>query len=289
VNRHRALDVVQVTTRACRGYGIASVSGGAFAAGAAHLRVLGTLPLGAIASGAVYFDDADAVRTLPDGEYTGNAPDEITLAAAPERTSIRTSGTWRNPGVRYHIAAASDLVVDGPDAPLLTIAPGTVLAFADASGLIVGMDTRAAIVADGLADASRIAFVRAASAPASPLGTWRGILLGPHFDVARTRLRFARIADAARTSGERACGIAANGADAALLRIAARPSAETVRNVEFVWAPANDIAIARDWRGESVDLAAPSAGNGFSSAVFACRQTPVRDSRGRCPARARCD
>ncbi len=37
--------------------------------------------------------------------------------------------TWRNLGVPYHVADNADVRVDGPAAPVLTVAPGVTIRF----------------------------------------------------------------------------------------------------------------------------------------------------------------
>jgi hypothetical protein len=285
VNSSASLDVLHVTTRACRGYGIALVHGGAFALPAAHLRVLGTVTLGSRRSGAILFDDADSVRTLPDGEFSGNANDEITIAPTADRTAISTTAQWRNPGVRYHIASERDLdlEVGGANSPTLTIAPGVSLAFDEHTGLTVGVASSAALIADGLAVGSIVMF-----GPATTTA-WRGIAFGPQFDPERTRIRYAQIRGGARRGETRSCGLDPAAPDLASIRFALPPLPETLANVNFLGANGPGIAIARDWSGESRDLADAHLGNAFSAGAFACRQTPVRDERGRCPLHARCE
>src|SRR5204863_2079503 len=113
--------------------------------------------------------------------------------------TARTTGTWPNLGVRYHFVDDYDARIEGPTAPVITVAPGTTLAFGHHASLSVGWDAEGGLVADGAADATRITFTQAGSDP-SP-GAWEGIYLGARHNRTRTRLAFVNISFAGDSDG----------------------------------------------------------------------------------------
>ena len=78
---------------------------------------------------------ANQVGTLPTGSYTGNALDEILV---PTGTAVSTSQTWHDLGVPYHLTGGAYLkVAAASGVAVLTIDPGTTLAFDKGAGMLV--------------------------------------------------------------------------------------------------------------------------------------------------------
>jgi len=104
--------------------------------------------------------------------------------------------TWRNLGVPYHVADNADVRVDGPAAPVLTVAPGVTIRFGRGAGISVGYDAEGALVMDGASDATRIT-LRPAGTDESP-GQWHGVYFGPRYNRTASKVRFVTI----RSAGE---------------------------------------------------------------------------------------
>jgi hypothetical protein len=272
------LEVQHVTAQHCRAFGVALTETGAFAPTSTALRVTGTVTRDAEQSAAVVFDHPNAVRTLPAGTYTGNEVDEILVTGGNSGRPVRTSGTWQNPGVRYRIEDHSGLWIEGPTGPVLTLAPGTTVAFGRDAELRVGLNAEGGIVADGQSEEGRITFTSASSDP-SP-GSWSGIVLGERFNRARSRFQFATIGYGGMHAS--LCSWSEDQAQQAMVRIDAPPHAELFRHVRFTGAPENGAVIGRTWNGAAVNFATATLGNDFAQAGTSCRQSPVRDASGGC-------
>jgi hypothetical protein len=275
-SRLALLDVQNVTLRDCRGHGIRLSEDGAFAPSATSVTVSGAVASDFASTGAIYIDAPDAVRTLPSGKYTGNAVDEITVGGVGD---VRSTATWRDPGVRYHILRG--LRIQGPNAPVLTIAPAARLAFERDAGLVVGADSGGGLVADGASEERRIVFTAGATRPTP--GSWDAIVLGPHFDRAASRLAYVTIEYGGGTAHGALCPWAAEHADTALLVFAAAPtSAQIVSHARFVGAPAAGAVVAPLWTGAPLDFTDPALGNDFGFAGARCHVAPVRAETGAC-------
>jgi hypothetical protein len=277
------LDLQHVLVRNCRGFGVELAQSGTFSSTSTALTVRETVAGGRTSSGAVAFLNVNAVRTLPEGTYTGNEVNEIYIGGS---NVLSTTGAWRNPGVRYRIADDLDLRVEGPSAPVLTLAPGTTVAFGSGASLSIGWDAEGALVADGTNEQHRITFTASATEP-NP-GAWEGIFIGERALRARTKLAWVNIAFAGGDSGwDGACAWSDEENDAALY-LATPLAAESVTHVTFSGLPANTAAIARAWRaGPAVDYTATVLGNSFNNAGTSCKQSPVRVNES-CPENARC-
>ncbi|MBM3312961.1 right-handed parallel beta-helix repeat-containing protein [candidate division WOR-3 bacterium] len=109
---------------------------------------------------------APAVSSIGSGNrLTGNLVNAVRLAGG----LVTATDTWPNLQLPYHITAT--VTVAGPSGPVLTIAPGCSLLFADSAGLRIGVTYPGGLRADGAY--GRIAFLPLAAAPGP--ATWRGI------------------------------------------------------------------------------------------------------------------
>lgn len=278
------LDLQHVLVRAFRGFGIAATGQGTFSDTSLDITVREGIVGGRDHAGSAWFGSPNTVRTLPAGAYTGNEINEVYVSGSDP---IATTGTWRNPGVRYHIADDTDMRVEGPTSPVLTIAAGTTLAFGAGASLSVGWNAEGALVADGANEAGRISFTAAASEP-NP-GSWEGIYIGERALRARTKLAWVNIAFAAGDSNtDPTCPWNEQENDAALY-LQSPIAAENITHVTFSNLPENTAAIARNWRNApAINYAAPALANNFAQAGTSCKQSPVHVNDG-CPENARCE
>ncbi len=144
---------------------------------------------------------AELVGALPAGAYTGNALDEILV---PTGTTVSTSQTWHDLGVPYHLTGGGYLKVAGAGAvAVLTIEPGTTLAFDKGAGVMIDPTASKTGTASGALHAvglgtRQITFTSAAATPAS--GDWQGIFFGGAIDPS-TQVSQAHIAYAGGPGG----------------------------------------------------------------------------------------
>lgn len=110
---------------------------------------------------------AEHVRTIGSGNaFTGNSKSAIRVRGG----SIRTSGTWPNPGVPYVVT--SDVAIgDNSASPVLTIAPGTTIQLVPGVEFYCGYTASGGLIADGTQ--ARIRFT--SSVPAPSRGDWQSI------------------------------------------------------------------------------------------------------------------
>ncbi len=274
-------DLQHVLTRNCAGFGVAFWDQGTFSSTSVDLTVRDTAVAGNSHAGAVFFQNANSVRTLPQGAYGGNEVNEIYIE---NNQAVTESGTWRNPGIRYRIADDVDLRVEGPRSPVLQIAPGTTIAFGSNSSLAVGMDAEGALVAEGT-EQERITFTASATEPNA--GAWEGLFVGERALRARTKFAWVNIAFAGGDSGyDSACAWNENENDGALY-VAAPLPAENISHVTFGGLPENAAAIVRTFQGTAIDYGAAALANNFGAGT-SCKQSPLRGADG-CPENARCN
>jgi len=283
INWLPGLDVQNVTLSNCRGFGAVLLDGGSFSTGSTGLTVTGGTAGDATANGSVAIGNPDSVRTLPSGSYTGNQVSEILVqAAAP----IRTTGRWRNPGVRYHLVDNADLRIEGPAAPVLTIDPGSIIAMGRDAALRVGWEAEGALVADGQAEATRIVFQAAGNDP-SP-GAWGAVELGSHYNRAQTRFNFVTFQNGGGATLS-ACRAASVASDHAVLMISQAPlSNQILQHARFLGLPPDGAAIIRDFGGAAINFADATLHNEFSQSGTPCAQSPMRGADGNCPEAATC-
>ncbi|MEO0077929.1 MAG: Ig-like domain-containing protein [candidate division WOR-3 bacterium] len=128
--------------------------------------------------------DAGSASTIgPNNNFTGNALRGIEVAGG----RITVSTNWPNRFLPYCIT--STVTVAGDSNPLLTIAAGCSLLFADSVRLRIGAGAPGGIAADG--SYGRIVFGPLSSAPTP--GSWRGIEFWEKTDISRTVLRFCQV------------------------------------------------------------------------------------------------
>lgn len=133
------LAVDHVTVSGSAGYGVLLRNSATFAAGSTGLLVTG--------SGASVSQDpypmripANALGTLPDGAYTGNAEDAVDVDVTPG-TGVTADTTIKDPGVPYHVDGFFAIYPLGSAAgPTLTIQPGVELDFEKFSDIDVSGD-----------------------------------------------------------------------------------------------------------------------------------------------------
>lgn len=281
------LDFEALSVEKSAGWGVAALGESGFARSASDLRIAG-----AEGPGAVYIDDVDQVRTLPTVQFAANAVNDVFVAA--HLRTLRSDGTWRALGAnaRYRIRKSSRIMVEGPDAPRLVIAPGATLAFEEDAELDVGWSAPGALFADGGDDARRVVFT-SAEGPEGP-ARWVGVLFGERTDTARSALRYTRIEGA----GARATGdfVTCQGPDGARLEpngmvfFQGVRAAGLVTQTEFRRGPREGVAIfvAGDSTVTAEDFTASSRGNIFVHAGVRCTQSTA-PTNGRCPPTPRCD
>ncbi len=227
-------------------------------------------------SAPVWFSSATQVRTLPDGEYTGNAYDEIWV----ERGHVRTTGTWRNPGVRYRLNAG--LTVGHETGPVLTIAPGATLAFNRDKALAVGFRGDGALVLDGESEETPITLTSGRPLPAA--GDWAGVRIGEGRSDAVTKLNYVIVEHAGaetRHPHHASERLACRETGAAGVAIRDHDLDDRISNVTFRSLAEDAAAFLLVFRGEGTDYTAEALGNDFSEAGTECRQN--LQPEGDCP------
>jgi hypothetical protein len=227
-------------------------------------------------SAPVWIDSATQVRTLPDGEYTGNAYDEIWV----EQAHVRTTGTWRNPGVRYRLS--DGITVGHETGPVLTIAPGTTLAFNQGKALAVGFRGDGALVLDGESEETPITLTSGRPLPAA--GDWMGVRIGADRSDAVTKLNYVVIEHAGAEAQhpynpqER---YTCRGDGAAAVAVRERDLGPRITNVVLRSLPASATAVLMGFRGDATDYTDRELGNDFSEAGTECLQN--LQPEGDCP------
>jgi hypothetical protein len=118
--------------------------------------------------------------------FDGNGLRGIELTAG----TVAATDTWQNPGVPYCITGTAT-VADSSN-PLLSVAAGCSLLFADSCRLRVGVGRPGGLQCDG--SYGRITFAGLSSAPVP--GAWRGIEFLENTDQVRSVLRYCVIENA---------------------------------------------------------------------------------------------
>ncbi len=268
------LDVAHVRIVRAKRHGVRLGGSSRFAATATDL-VVSASGIAEDLSVPVYFTQANCVGSLPDGRYDGNVTNEIVVEGA----EVGATATWRNPGVGVRYRLLDGLDVGGPTGAILTIAPGTTLAFAAGKTLFVGMNADAALVLDGGADATRI--VLTSARPVPDAGDWAGIHFGEHTSRAATKLSFVTIAFAGGTDvfDEVGCGDPAPAA----ITISNRDLGPRIDHVTFQTLDPSSIAIARNFSAdEATDYTGAALGIDFGGGQR-CKQSLNRSADGNCP------
>ncbi len=278
------LHVDHVTARQCRAFGVGLYESGTFSGDSSDVTVTGTVAGNAALTGAVFVQRAPSVGSVPRGAYTGNAADEVFIAeggAGSDTGTIRQSTLWKNLGVAYHVADDVDLRVDGPTAPVLTVAPGVTLRFGRGAGLSVGYDAEGGLVMDGGSDATRIV-LRPAGTDESPR-QWHGVYLGPRTNRTATRLRYVTLRNAGQNWNGSLCDWEGTSSDDPFLMLEAQPNPGNIDHIAFAGGAPDSVAFGRRWGGAATNFNDPAMGNDFSQFGGGCHQSPQPDANGGCP------
>jgi hypothetical protein len=131
--------------------------------------------------------DADWAWSIDSGNtISGNARDGIEVPGG----TVSQSAAWQNLRVPWCVTA--DLEVIGDSGPVLTIAPGCSLLFADSAGLhVADAQLAGGLRSDG--SSAEIVFSRL-----NPAGAWRGIEFRDRADTLNSLLRFSIIEHTSR-------------------------------------------------------------------------------------------
>lgn len=223
-------------------------------------------------NGAVYFDGATTVASLPAGTYTGNAVDAIVVGDPV----VATSQTWRNPGVPYRLLEGLEVV--GEAGPVLTVAPGTTLAFAAGKNLRVGSGGDGSLVLDGGAEETRIVLTSARPQPGP--GDWAGLFIGSGASRTVTRLRYVDVNYAGAADGLDAAGCHPDGP--AVIAIEESDLGSRIEHLRVRDVAPTAYGIARTLRAATpTDYTSAGLGNDFAGTR--CPQTQPWDAEGGCP------
>jgi hypothetical protein len=267
------LDLAHVIVEDARRAGVLLDTGARFANGASDLVVRGTHE-----GPAVIVRSAEALGSLPNGHFTGNARDEIDVAPTTGDTFVRTSQTWRDVGVPYVVAPNVVVHVEGAGVALV-LAPHVTVRFGTGDELRVGEVSDAALSIDAATDPVRFTAAD---------GAWGGIVLGARTDAARTRMHGLVIDGAAGvTPRESLCAPA--GIDRAVVQVAFLPDSDLLENLRFEHVPNRAALIARQWIGESRDLVDRPRRVSVTNVADFCVQTAIHETSGACPRHARCE
>ena len=239
---------------------------------------------------------AEQVGSLPTGSYTGNAIDEI---AVPTGGTVTSTQTWKNLGVPYHFTAAAYIKVAATTGvAVLTIDPGTTLAFDKGAGLeiepMIGKTTAASGALHAVGTMNQpIVFTSAAALPAP--GDWQGIYFGGLID-SQTQLSQVRIAYAGGSGGGdlASCPTPTDPgfADDAAIRFfdGPMPAASFITNTSIENSAKNGIdrSFALTQAQTPADVPDFTATNTFTN-VPGCDQTHTRAFGNGCPTTPQCN
>ena len=232
---------------------------------------------------------ANAIGTIPTGDYTGNGRDELAIAGAGGPVS--DSQTMHDRGVPYHVGSGQDggrMDVNAQTGvAVLTVEPGVTIRFPPGGTINIDAASgttaaRGALIAIGTAD-KRIVFT--SDQPSQAPGDWLGIGFGHAVDPA-TELAHVRVEYAGGPgTGSNSCPYPDRiGQNDAAIRIfgTTGPLTQFITETEIV-ASARD-GIDRGWRDDvQPDFLAT---NHFD--VAGCKQSMPRTFDGVCPATPPC-
>jgi len=276
VGNELALDVRNVTIRHSQQHGVKVDGEGRFADTATNLVVTESGREDPY-SAPVWFNSASQVRTLPEGEYTGNAADEIYV----NREEVRSTGTWRNPGVPYRLNRG--LRVGSQNGAVLTVAPGTTLAFNNEEEFWVGDGTDGAVVLDGESEETPI--VLTSARPNPDAGDWQGLFLGGDRSNSAMKINHVVVSYAGGEPGRRfnvrqSCH---EGDTGYAIGIAEEDAGPIITNTKVTHLPDDAVAILLGFRdADATDYTAAEHGNDFSEAGTTCTQNTTPEGRD-CP------
>jgi hypothetical protein len=225
----------------------------------------------------------NAVHTLPPGNYTGNAVDEIQLFGESPHNNVEIAEHIRNRGVPYQVGGNGEFgvitVLGGAEASL-TVDPGVTLKFFSSGSNVGGLNVGGTgdqvlgqLVAVGTAEAP-IVFTGAGQSPAA--GAWEGItFVGPL--AAGNRLEHVRIEAAGAHGGDVGFGCAPSGGTDGALKLFTQPAAAFLKSSAVVHSSSHGVFEAYD--GAEVDF---MTGNTFED-VAGCNQVIPKTTDGKCP------
>jgi hypothetical protein len=227
-----------------------------------------------------------AVTHLPDGDYSGNARDELVIVGRP----LTVDATLRDRGVRYLVGdelSASVLSVGAGQGGMatLTIEPGVELAFKAGGMLEIEHFTgefpaSGALFAVGTA-AAPIVFTSAESTTA---GAWVGVVFGGT-PQPTSRIEHAVVEYAGGVNGTQGfnCSDIENGRDQGGILVLGLPARAFVQSTHI--AHSAGFGIDRGWDGAEIDLV---TGNTFENIAW-CLQSAPHDSDHSCPSNPPCE
>lgn len=220
-----------------------------------------------------------AITNIPDGNYTGNARDEIVIVGRP----LGVDATLRNRGVRYlvgdELSGSTLSVAADVGLATLTIEAGVELAF-KANGILQlenftgEFPASGALVAVGTPDAP----IRFTSADSTTPGAWVGLYFGGT-PAPNNRLEHAVIEYAGGVNGTQGfnCNSVQNGRDQAAVIILGVPSGAFVQSTHI--AHSAGFGVDRGWDGPEIDFITP---NTFEDVAWCVQSAPHDDNHG-CP------
>jgi hypothetical protein len=234
---------------------------------------------------------ADLTSTLPNGVYTGNARDEIVVAAG-SASKVAHDQTWNDLGVPYHIGDGSTgarLDIRGNTSPAtLTLAPNVLLRFE--LGGVLNVDTVTGsqtpmgnLIAVGTA-AKPIRFGSADPSPAP--GNWVGIFFNGAVTTSKldfVLIGYAGMNNAGTISGSCKYAPPADQVNDAIIRFTGpiAPSTQMVTNTIFIGSA--DHGVDRGWTGSSAISFLPT-NQFFGIAPGRCKETmPTPAAPNHCP------
>lgn len=281
----QALATVQhVTLENGRLYGATLETHGGFSDDSTDLTIRGSLGMAMRVSGS-------AVRSVPAGNYTGNAVDALRLVASQGYDAIVEDQTIHDRGVPYIVGgdgSLSELAVqgEGGTTPTLTVEAGVTLKFPKSdrsSGVWIDRGTsnvpaKGVLKVQGTA-AKPVVFTSAEANPKA--GDWVGLVFGS-IPQAANQVQYLRVDYAGGDTGTRSFSCGTPGSDdppsnEAGILILGKPSSQFITNSTIANSAKN--GIERGWVGDSIDFL-PT--NKFENIAF-CTQTLNLPSAGVCP------
>lgn len=294
----KPLFVDHVTVKDSAGPGVLLTDTAGFADGSKELTITqtGSAPVASALSGPMPLRvNLNALGTIPSGNYTGNAADEIEIVGDAPSSALGVDATLRNRGVPYHVGGRGgnpELRVSDDKGGLatLTIEPGVELRFEKDARFEIGHFTgndapRGVLVAVGTPD-KHIVFTSAAATPLA--GDWPGLryvnTLSPNNKLEYVEVKYA--------GGDCGCSGFSCGPtistgvtdDAAILLFNQAPSA-FIKNCKIEKSASH--GISRGWRG-TVDPSFLADGTNTFTDVAGCNETYPKDPNGGCPANPPC-
>lgn len=280
------LRVDHVTVSGATAYGVSLRAGAAFVAGSTALTIKGAAvaPLRVLPR---------LVSNLPDGNYTGNAADEIVVETEAYGDVTLEDVTFHDRGVPYRIGGPVSLgtLQVGPATPpvTLTLEPGVTFRFkkGSASALRIdkgsmGVAAKAALVAVGTAS-KPITFTSAQTVPAP--GDWLGIDFG-NVPLAANQLEHVQILYAGAASGANGFHCQPNGNfsanEDAALSVYGVPPLPFLKNSHIAHSAALGVNLA--YSGAFVDFVPTNTFDMLGS----CKTSYPRNANGSCPGSVPC-